>query len=519
MTDNVLLHLSPLRNHAPQFDKIREDDYKPATLAAIAEARANIDAIIANPEAPSFDNTIVALETASETLGSVTGIFCNQLTAAGTDGLQALAEEIGPVQANFSSDIVLNDALFARIKAVHDTKDSLPLTTEQKTLLDDTDKPWFAIDRSPLSPFVDRKYVPQATDWLDCLTLGPTNAVLGSATPAKDDYEFVQLASVDLQADGDVYVGFYHEKDGAQGLSVARSADGGATFLPEVQVASTTLKVFTSITGIMYRLNLSPYLAVDRSDGPYRDRIYYTFTDNEPAQDTIFDVYLAWSDNDGATWTTPKKVHPATAPGTQQFYSSIYVTENGTLLLGWYDRRNDPADLLTDFYLGISHDGGVTFQEVKVTSTPTDFSTIGLTNAGFGIGDYGQIVATPHTALPFWADGRTNDGDMNVYFARVPLDGAFVGVPEIMTVSEHISFGLPYPIPATDAVHIPVHNLRPEHFTCRVLGTDGKLLATHQAGLLPAGKNELTVPLGNPGEAGMVTVETAGGVIRTFKVR
>lgn len=140
MTDNVLLQLSPLRNHAPQFDKIREGDYKPATLAAIAEARANIDAIIANPEAPSFDNTIVALETASETLGSVTGIFYNQLTAAGTDGLQALAEAIGPVQANFSSDIVLNDALFARIKAVHDAKDSLSLTTEQKTLLEDTYK-------------------------------------------------------------------------------------------------------------------------------------------------------------------------------------------------------------------------------------------------------------------------------------------------------------------------------------------------------------------------------------------
>jgi peptidyl-dipeptidase Dcp len=78
MTDNILLQLSPLRNHVPQFDKISEDEFKPATLTAIAEARANIDAIISNPEPATFENTIVALETSSETLGSVTGIFCRR---------------------------------------------------------------------------------------------------------------------------------------------------------------------------------------------------------------------------------------------------------------------------------------------------------------------------------------------------------------------------------------------------------------------------------------------------------
>ncbi len=140
MTSNVLLQTSPLRNHAPQFNKIGEDDFKPAVLTSIAEARANIDAIINNPAAPNFDNTIVALETASEVLGSVTTLFYNQLTAAGTDGLQALAEEIGPVQANFASDIILNAALFARVQAVYDSRGGLSLTPEQKTLLEDTYK-------------------------------------------------------------------------------------------------------------------------------------------------------------------------------------------------------------------------------------------------------------------------------------------------------------------------------------------------------------------------------------------
>lgn len=136
--NNPLLAPSPLKNHAPRFDLIKEADYKPAVDAAIIEARANIDKIIANADAPTFENTIVALETSGETLGSASGIFYNQLSAAGTDGLQALSEEIGPVQANFGSDIILNADLFKKVKAVYDQRDTLKLSTEQKTLLEDT---------------------------------------------------------------------------------------------------------------------------------------------------------------------------------------------------------------------------------------------------------------------------------------------------------------------------------------------------------------------------------------------
>ncbi len=139
-SSNPLLTPSTLRNHAPRFNLIREEHFKPAVEAAIAEARANIDRIISNPDAPTFENTIVALETSGETLGNVTGIFYNQLSAAGTDGLQALSEEIGPVQANFGSDIILNPDLFKKVKAVYDARDTLKLSVEQHTLLTDTYK-------------------------------------------------------------------------------------------------------------------------------------------------------------------------------------------------------------------------------------------------------------------------------------------------------------------------------------------------------------------------------------------
>jgi len=135
MSDNPLLQISDLPNHAPQFEAIKSEHYMPAVEAAIEQARAAYEAIKANPEAPTFENTIVAMETAGEALGQVTSIFYNQLSSMGGDDLHELAEKIGPITSNFSSDIILDEALFARLKAVHDQKDDLNLTPEQMTLL------------------------------------------------------------------------------------------------------------------------------------------------------------------------------------------------------------------------------------------------------------------------------------------------------------------------------------------------------------------------------------------------
>lgn len=134
---NPLLKISDLPNKAPAFEHITEDDYLPAVEAAIEEARANIDAIKTSGDAPTFENTIVALETASETLGQVTSVFYNQLSAAGSDKLHELAEQIGPICAAFSNDIGLDPDIFARVKAVYDARESLDLNTEEQTLLRD----------------------------------------------------------------------------------------------------------------------------------------------------------------------------------------------------------------------------------------------------------------------------------------------------------------------------------------------------------------------------------------------
>ena len=138
MTENPLLSASTLPNKAPAFSKIKTEHFMPAIQESIKEAYKNIEAIKENNDAPSFENTIVALETASETLGIVTSIFYNQLSANGNDELQALAEQVGPATSNFSNDIMHDAVLFERVKAVYDSRDTLDLSAEENTLLEDT---------------------------------------------------------------------------------------------------------------------------------------------------------------------------------------------------------------------------------------------------------------------------------------------------------------------------------------------------------------------------------------------
>ncbi|MFN7099930.1 MAG: M3 family metallopeptidase [Flavobacterium sp.] len=122
-------------NSAP-FSAIKLEDYKPAFIENIATAKAEIDAIITNSDAPTFENTIVALDFAGEQLDRLSSIFFNLNSAETNDEMQKIAQEVSPLLTEFSNDIALNEDLFKRVKAVYDQKDSLILTTEQATLLD-----------------------------------------------------------------------------------------------------------------------------------------------------------------------------------------------------------------------------------------------------------------------------------------------------------------------------------------------------------------------------------------------
>jgi peptidyl-dipeptidase Dcp len=118
------------------FSKISLSDYQPAFEKTIEIARNEINAIAINSEAPTFENTIEALDFAGTALDRLSSIFFNLNSAETCDEMQKIAQEVSPLLTEFSNDIALNEDLFKRIKTVYDQKDSLDLTTEQATLLD-----------------------------------------------------------------------------------------------------------------------------------------------------------------------------------------------------------------------------------------------------------------------------------------------------------------------------------------------------------------------------------------------
>ena len=137
---NPLLTESSAPFGAPEFDKIENEHYLPAFEAAVAEAKAEIDAIIANEEEPTFENTIEAMEYAGGTLNSVAGVFYALMEAHTNEHMQQIAEEISPMLTEYSMYVSLNPVLFDKVKAVYEKRNELGLAQDQMKLLEDNYK-------------------------------------------------------------------------------------------------------------------------------------------------------------------------------------------------------------------------------------------------------------------------------------------------------------------------------------------------------------------------------------------
>ena len=124
----------------PAFDKVKIEHYLPAFEKAIAANQAEIDAIVNNPDAPTFANTIEALDRSGELLDRVVGVFFNVIEADGNDDMNAIAEQVSPMLSALSDGIILNDALFQRVKTVYEQRETLGLNDEQMRLLEETFK-------------------------------------------------------------------------------------------------------------------------------------------------------------------------------------------------------------------------------------------------------------------------------------------------------------------------------------------------------------------------------------------
>ena len=232
-------------------------------------------------------------------------------------------------------------------------------------------------------------------------------------TVSSDSFYFVQFSSIDVDNEGNVFVGFvgsYDSKDYFVFNSV--STDGGLTFSEPVAISKVYYPGFTKesddsdLTGISPdRYYPCPYLAVDKSYGLNDGRIYFSWT--APGIDSLlsgsYDIFLSYSDDKGKTWSLPSIVNNDKLDNSDQFYSTINVNESGIPVLCFYDKRKDAENnLQTHYFIAYptSVDSLNFSVQFPVTAKPSDFSKIGDKTEDFGIGEYNKTVTTANYALP-----------------------------------------------------------------------------------------------------------------------
>lgn len=139
-TENPLLTPWNTVHETPPFNEIKHEHFLPAIDQLLVKAREEVDAIINNPAAPTFENTIVALEESGKQLSRATTILFNLNSAETDDTLQSITNEVAPKLSAYQNYVSLNEKLFQRVKAVYHQKAQLQLTREDIKLLDDNYK-------------------------------------------------------------------------------------------------------------------------------------------------------------------------------------------------------------------------------------------------------------------------------------------------------------------------------------------------------------------------------------------
>jgi hypothetical protein len=280
------------------------------------------------------------------------------------------------------------------------------------------DRPAIAVDHTTRA-FAGNVYV--AFDWLYPGELGPSDRGIAVATSSNggqtsnavfvnDSYvDSVSRPSIAVDSAGVVHVVWYD--DALRVVASDLSSDGGATWGTDVSVAGTSSFAIPHLSTWVLP---SPELAVDTSGGPFDGTLYVTWAQDGGAG--VPDVVLSKSSDGGATWSTPIVVSDVTI--NSQFTPSITVDPQGNVLVGFYDRRDDPNDVRVSFYVARSSDGGVTFQRnVKVSDA--DFDPTGYAT-GPDIVTRTGIAASDQLVHAIWTDGRNGDND--IYTAPIALD-------------------------------------------------------------------------------------------------
>ena len=217
--------------------------------------------------------------------------------------------------------------------------------------------------------------------------------------------------------DGGIYVSWVQPLfSGNADMYCRYSADGGATWEAPRSLIATNAPTAGQAPQCFNRgSNITwPSLAVDRSDGPNRGRVYATYSDGGANN---YDCYLKYSDDHGQTWSSAVKIND-NGNTSEQFWPQITTGPDGRVTVGWYDRRNaSGGNSLCDFYVTQSVDGGITWGPNRRMSD-TSVAWCGVpSNIAPNFGDYIECISDDRSVFAVWSDARA--GDPDVIFGRM----------------------------------------------------------------------------------------------------
>lgn len=381
------------------------------------------------------------------------------------------------------------------------------------------DKQWMAADYSE-SAFKGNVYMSYVDFAVDNLEEGKGNIKVGTYHPndstfiynpvniSSDSFNFVQFSSIDVDNEGNVFVGFVGSFDGINYfLFNSVSTDGGKSFSEPNIVSKIYIPGYTEnsedpdLIGVSNdRYYPCPYLAIDKSKNKHSGRIYYSWT--SPGIDSLntgsYDIFYSYSDDKGVTWSVPGIVNNDKLANSDQFYSTIDVNENGTPILCFYDKREDNTNNnKTSYYVAYStNPDSLNFDvQFPISNKYSDFSKIGDKNESFGIGEYNKTVTTGSFAIPFWADGRKNTGDINIYMSLVPLDGKShsTGTEFTKMINGNIVLSKLNPNPAKNQITAEFDLKNTSEIVCQIVDLQGNSLIHKDLGKIEAGNHNVSI--------------------------
>ncbi|SRR5579883_188551 len=369
------------------------------------------------------------------------------------------------------------------------------------------DKEWMAIDRGNTpwhnNVYVAYAYVDAEHAVVQVLRKRPQDKNFSvTATVSSPDLAFAQWTTIGVERNGDVHVVFTGTSDTVNyALYHVVSHDGGSIFSPEQSVTPIHLwwpprkPDEDSIVGLRHSDNYPcSHLAIDTAhDGNMY--LVWSSTGVHVNEHHGSQIYFTRSTDHGTTWSPLTTLtDDGLAHYTHHFYPSIAINKNGALSASWYDRRDDPNNLLTNYYCAISTNAGLSWgKNVRVSSAPTDFATTGEKNDLFSIGEYTQLLTTDHCLIPIWTDGRTQDGSLKIYYAIQPLDAS--AAVQMAPITDEFALLDISPNPAKNHVTIRYRLKNASPISLTLVDASGKAVRTLSETTIASGEHSTTMEL------------------------